>query len=381
MKKKTKIIIAIFALLFLIIGSIALTVAYTNSSLTPTKQFLAGEVCADGQEKCEVTPFIVDYGAYGKSTLIKLEEEGIIKNANIAYYYNRIFGGYSFCAGYFEIPHVISNRAISIDEIMSFLANPNNAHQGTTGLITFDEGDWIRSYAKTIGELTSVTENELLSYWNNEQAIREYMDDYPFITEEMFDPDVKYILEGYLFPDTYEFNEFTNCDEVTRTFLDRTLEIYNKYEEEFAESKYSIHEIFTLASMVQWESGTEEDSKLVAGVFLNRLENPDYEDIQILGSTVTACYAFDLTKEQCAVSGDNTEYTWRDHPYNTYTNKGLPPGPVCCPNEISLAGALYADQKDGYYYFIGDTCYGSGTIFAKTAAQHERNISKYISCN
>lgn len=381
MKKRTKILIAIFSVLFLIIGLVAFTVIYTNNSLTPTKAFLNGEICEDGIEKCEITPFVVDYGAYGKSTLVKLEEEGIIKNANIAYYYNRIFGGYSFCAGYFEIPHEISNRAISLDEIMAFLANPKNAHQGTTGFITFDEGDWIRNYAKIIADKTSVTEKELMSYWNNEEVIRGYMDEYPFLTEEMFNPDVKYLLEGYLFPDTYEFNEYTNCDEVTRTFLDRTLDIYEKYQEEFDNSKYSIHQIFTLASMVQWETGTVEENKYVAGVFLNRLENPDYEDIQILGSTVTACYAFDLTKEQCAIVGDNTDYTWRDHPYNTYTNMGLPPGPVCNPNEISIEGVLYADQSDGYYYFIGDTCYGSGTIFAKTARQHEYNISKYILCN
>ena len=202
------------------------------------------------------------------------------------------------------------------------------------------------------------------------------MSEYPFLTEEIFGENVRYYLEGYLFPDRYEFFEFTNPDEVTRRFLDRTLEIYEKYKEDFDNSTYSIHEIFTLASIVQWESGSLEDSMKIAGVFETRLNYPE-----VLGSTVTACYAAGLTKDECYEVGDTIEYTWRDNPYNTYTNLGLPPGPVCNPNEIAINAALHPDSSEGYFYFCANMCDG-GTVFAKTEAEHQYNIERYyLACS
>ena len=375
MKKKNKIIIAICIILLIIVGTIAGSIIYIRSCLKPTKAFLNGEVCGEIDAPCEVTAFIVDEGAFGKTTIEKLADTGIIKDADIVYYYNRLITGYSFPAGYFEIPHQIAEadgtlRDITLDEIMAFLADPQNAHQDTV-TITFDEGDFIRSYAYQLAQHTTVEEDELLAYWNDENVIRSYMPEYPFLTEEMFNSDVKYYLEGYLFPDTYDFFEFTNPDEITRKFLDRTLEIYEKYEDEFKASDFSIHEIFTLASIVQWESGDLEDSKLIAGVFVTRLNEPE-----ILGSTVTACYAFDLSKEECYDVGDTLDYTWSYDPYNTYTVQGLPPGPVCNPNEIAIEAALEPDSTEGYFYFCANMCEG-GTVFARTYAEHEYNIEHY----
>ncbi len=374
-KKKT-ILIIILSLLAVIVALIAGMIIYINLSLKPTDAFLRGKICQNGEEACEYTVFIVDEGAYGKSTLDKLQAQGIIRDADIVYYYNRIFTGYAFAAGYFELPHQVSDengnkRDITLDEILAFLADPKNAHQDTV-TITFDEGDFIREYAKQIGENTTVSAEEILNYWEDENVVRSYMNEYPFLTEEIFSDNVKYYLEGYLFPDTYEFFEFTNCDEITRKFFDRTLEIYNKHIDEFNASRFSIHEIFTLASIVQWETGDPEDSKLVAGVFVARLDYPE-----VLGSTVTACYAFDLTKDQCYHVGDQFTYTQEYHPYNTYTVQGLPPGPVCNPNEVALNAALNYDDSHGYFFFCANMCDG-GTVFARTAAEHQYNIDNYF---
>lgn len=379
MKKKNKkktIIIIILSLLAVIAALIAGMIIYINLSLKPTDAFLKGKICQNGEESCDVTVFIVDEGAYGKSTLDKLQAQGIIRDSDIVYYYNRVFTGYAFVAGYFELPHQITDengnqRDITLDEILAFLADPKNAHQDTV-TISFDEGDFIREYAKQIGDNTTVTAEEILNYWEDENVIRSYMNEYPFLTEEIFNDNVKYYLEGYLFPDTYEFFEFTNCDEITRKFFDRTLEIYNKHIDEFNASRFSIHEVFTLASIVQWETGDPEDSKLVAGVFVTRLDYPE-----VLGSTVTACYAFDLTKDQCYHVGDNFTYTQEYHPYNTYTVQGLPPGPVCNPNEVAINAALNYDDSHGYFYFCANMCDG-GTVFARTAAEHQYNIDNYF---
>jgi hypothetical protein len=133
-KKRSKLIIAIIIILLLIIGLVAGVVSYVSSSLKLTKEFLNGEICEDGNVPCETTAFIVDEGAYGKSTLEKLEEQGIIKDSDIVYYYNRIFDGYSFAAGYFELPHQMADpygnmHATTLDELLAFLADPKNAHR------------------------------------------------------------------------------------------------------------------------------------------------------------------------------------------------------------------------------------------------------------
>ncbi|MBQ1379182.1 MAG: hypothetical protein IIY76_04115, partial [Erysipelotrichaceae bacterium] len=109
-KNKNKILIAIFAVLFIIIALVVGISIYVKSCLKPTDAFLNGQVCEEGQDvPCDFTVFIVDEGAYGKSTLDKLQEKGIIKNSDIVYYYNRIFSGYSFAAGYFELPHTVDD--------------------------------------------------------------------------------------------------------------------------------------------------------------------------------------------------------------------------------------------------------------------------------
>ena len=374
MKKKSKILIAIFVVLFLIIGLIVGSIIYVKSSLKPTKQFLNGEICKE-DSPCETTAFVVDEGAYGKSTLVKLQEENIIKNADLAYYYNRLISGYSFVAGYFEIPHQVIDydgtvRDINLEEIMAFIADPKNAHQDTVTL-SFDEGGLITDYAKIIGDNTTVTEKEIFDYWNDESVIRSYMNEYPFLTEDIFKPDVRYYLEGYLFPDTYEFFEFTNCDEVTRRFLDRTMEVYTEYKNDFDKSPFTINEVFTLASIVQGETGNFNDAPLVAGVFVDRYNEPE-----VLASSVTSCYAWELNAEQCYSYGESTDYTWRDHPYNTYTNIGFPPGPVCAPSKVSIHAALNPDTTEGYFFFVADLCNG-GTAFARTEAEHQYNIDHY----
>lgn len=390
-KKKSKIIVAILIVLFLILGSVAGIIIYINNGLKLTPEFLDGEVCDNGNIPCDSTTFIVDEGSYGIDTLNKLEDENIIKNANIVNYYSKIFGGYSFYAGRYTLPHEIDGMPITLDQLLQYLSDASNTNQDTK-LVKLDEGDFARSFAYEIAQNLIIDEcdglsledsaQKIIDYWNNEDAVRGYMSDYPFLTEEMINSDAKILLEGYLFPDSYEFFEYTNLDQLTRKILDRTLNIYENHIDEFENSKLTTHQIFTLASIVQWESGDAEDSKMVAGAFLNRIDNPEFEGTGgRLQSTVTACYAFDLTKSECDSVGDSTQYTQQEDVYNTYTIYGFPPGPVCCPNEIAINAALNPNQEAGYYFFVANMCDG-GTAFAKTYAEHNRNIDKYyLACS
>ena len=390
MNKKTKKIVAIISILFLLIALIVFSIIYVFSNLNLTDEFLKGEICGN-ETPCETTTFVIENGSYDKETIYKLAEESIIKNPTITYYWNKLLGKYSFYAGKYELPHKISNRNITLDELFAYLSNPNNSNDDTV-TIQLDEGDIIRNFARkiaselTLTDIDSINDDDkalkILDYWNDNNVVEYLMDDYPFITEEIFNEDIKIILEGYLFPDTYEFYQTTTIDEVTRKILDRTLEIYENNIDKFNKSKLSVHQIFTLASIVQSETGDVEDSDLVAGTFLNRIENPEYEWTGgRLESTVTACYAFGLSKDECNKSGDNFEYTQRYDVYNTYLNEGFPPGPVCCPNEMAINAALNPNQEAGYYFFTANKCEG-GTAFAKTLDEHNYNIAKYtIPCS
>lgn len=330
-----------------------------------------------------IVSFSVDKGSTGKETIQKLKEENIIKNDTIVYYYARIFAKANFISGNFNIP-----GNLDIDGILNYLSNDSNVVLNTVR-ITLPEGLFAFEMADIISNSLLVSSDELMSLWNDEDYIRSIMSDYPFLTEEIFNPDIKVILEGYLFPSTYDFYVDASADEITRKILDTTLDVYMRYIDNFKnapifyhynEDEYiqeTIHEVFTLASILQWESGASSEMDLIASVFYNRLNEPE-----ILGSTVTACYSAGLDKQACAIVGDNFEYTQREdgYTYNTYTMEGLPIGPVLSPGLDAILAVLNPAESD-YFYFVGDTCEGTGTKFASTWSEHEYNIEKYVNCS
>ena len=384
-QKNNKLLSTIIIIVFLLLIIFVFVAFYINSSLKLNNDFVEGKIC-NSSTPCEFTMLTIEDGDTSINVFRSLEEKNIIKDSNIVYLYNKYFGHYDFYSGDYNMPHKIDGQNIDLDGLLDFLSNSANAEYNGVR-IKLDEGDFARTYARIFADNIVLDNNTsydsakkeylILNYWNDEDVIRSYMDDYPFLTEEIFNEDAKILLEGYLFPDTYDFYKYTTCDEITRKLLDRTLDIYNKYQDDFNNSNLSIHEIFTLASIVQWETGDPNDSLLVAGAFLNRIDNPEHEFTQgRLQSTVTACYAFDLNKSNCDKYGDSSEYTQSEHPYNTYTIEGFPPGPVCCPNEQAIYAALHPNQEAGYYFFVANMCDG-GTAFARTHDEHLENIEQY----
>ncbi|MPM70626.1 Endolytic murein transglycosylase [bioreactor metagenome] len=120
--------------------------------------------------------------------------------------------------------------------------------------------------------------------------------------------------------------------------------------------------------MTQFEAGNDTDNKIVSGIWFNRLESG-----MPLQSSVTVCYAlYDYEHwHSCEVNTD------LDSPYNTYKYSGIPIGPIDNPGESAIASVLYPTKTD-YYFFIADV-YGDGTIYyAKTYAEHQANINKYL---
>ena len=297
----------------------------------------------------------------------KKKQTTFIKNANVDYLYAKIKKmDLNFKAGTYEV-----NNGLSFEEVVKYLSDGTNAIQDTVTL-KFIEGYRAKDYADLISKNTNLSYEDIMAKWNDESYVRSLMSSYPFLTSDMFNSDVKCLLEGYLFPNTYEFFRDSSIEDITEKLLDATLKIYKENEEAFMASQYSVHELFTLASIVQRETGNTNDMPLVASVFFNRLATG-----MQLQSSVTVCYALDIGLNgdwtKCEVIQDSSD------PYNTYQIMGFPPGAICNPGKDALLAVLNPVDSD-YFFFIGDVCGNGGTIFAKTYGEQLANQKEYLSC-
>ncbi len=311
----------------------------------------------------EIT-FTVESGSSSKSVIHKLQEEGIIRDSTFGYLYAKNNHLTDIKAGDYTL-----DKSWTLNEILTKLNDASSAI-AYDATVTIVEGDWAKHIADKIAGVTSVTSDELIALWNNEDYLRSIMSDYPFLTEDIFNENIRIKLEGYLAPNTYNFFQETTAEEVTKKILDESLAIYQKYENEIKKSSLNIHELYTLASIVQYESGNIDDMKKIAEVFYNRMEIG-----MPLQSSVTVCYALDINKSDdwtaCEV---NPNY---DSLYNTYKYQGLPPGPIQNPGEDALDAVLNPDQNN-YLYFMADV-YGDGTVYyAETYEEHEANVNRYL---
>ena len=199
-------------------------------------------------------------------------------------------------------------------------------------------------------------------------AINNYPYEYTFMEKlnaVTLSPDRVYRLEGYLFPDTYEF--YTDSKEVA--IIDRMLQAFDLHMEKgmydrMDELGMNIDQIITLASIVQREGKIKQDLYSIAGVFHNRLAS---SDLKLLQSDATVQYCLPEHKEDLT-QGDLEV----NNPYNTYLYPGLPPSAIANPGMEAIQAALYP-EKHKYYYFVSDT--DGSTLFAATHAEHLKNVA------
>lgn len=307
----------------------------------------------------------IEAGTSTRDALKQLEDAGVIRDSSIAYFYARQNHLTDMKAGTYNL-----DGSWDLKTILETLNNPTAAIVDQV-TVTIVEGDWAKDVANKIGKATNVSSDDLIAKWNDQDYVRSLMADYPFLTEDVFNSDTRCLLEGYLFPNTYNFYPTTDADTITRTLLNGQLTVYNELKDAMAASSLSLHQIYTLASIVQYEANTPEDMAKVAQVFYNRLA----VDMP-LQSSVTVCYAIDLNRDTdswkaCEINSDF------DSPYNTYLHTGLPPGPILNPGRDALNAVLHPDTSmDGYYYFMADVTTGK-IYYAKTLEEHNANVAKY----
>ena len=209
-----------------------------------------------------------------------------------------------------------------------------------------------------------------IRYTNNKKFIDKKIAEYWFLTDSIKNSKIYYPLEGYLFPDTYAFlNKDVSCEEIVDTMLREMGKKLDLYKEQINNSEYNIHELITLASIVELEGASADDRAGVAGVFYNRLK-----DGWVLGSDVTTYYYLKIDDFKQSLNGNKNLYTC-DNAYNTRCTSfvGLPVGPISNPG-ISSIEATINYKKHNYYYFVADC--NKKTYLNKDATGHYNTIQK-----
>lgn len=173
-------------------------------------------------------------------------------------------------------------------------------------------------------------------------------------------------LEGYLYPDTYEFYVGQSASSVIRKLLENS---ENKWTKEYsAQAKkmgMSMDEVLTMASIIQKEAGDAEQMPIIASVFYNRLKSSSFRCLQ---SDATTVYVAKFIKPNVSV-GEADTYAQK---YDTYKCIGLPAGPICCPGNDAIKAVLWPSETD-YYFFGHDS---SGKMYA-AKTESERNKLMY----
>ena len=174
-------------------------------------------------------------------------------------------------------------------------------------------------------------------------------------------------LEGFLFPATYEFPRHMTGKDMTGTMVKKFRQEWATLLSSDAPAHRSVHDVVTLASLVERETPRPEERPHVAGVFENRLRIG-----QPLQCDPTVAYALTLAGTYSGkLGGGDLHFA---SPYNTYQNKGLPPGPIANPGEAALRAALDPPPTDDLY-FVANT--EGGHFFSKTLQEHNRNVARY----
>lgn len=260
------------------------------------------------------------------------------------------------------------NQTMNLEEIMEILKKGNNYNPDTIR-ITFKEGLNAREIARVISTSTNNDYEDVIRLLEDKTFAKKMINEYWFLTDDILNSKIYYPLEGYLFPDTYEFlNKDVKTEQIIRTLLNEFGNKIEPYKEKIEQSRFNLNEIITLASIAELESLPGSDRKLVVGVFVNRIDN----NIS-LGSDMTAYYAYKLDDISKGLS--TSEFQNCDNPYNTRCNskQGLPVGSISNPGIDSIIGAIEYENK-GYLYFVAD-CKGK-TYFQSSYSEFESTIKK-----
>ncbi|WP_429309488.1 endolytic transglycosylase MltG [Paenibacillus mucilaginosus] len=291
----------------------------------------------------------------------ELEAKGLIRDSRIFSLYLRYKGeGDRFQAGEYEW-----TPGVTADEIIASLNSGGTVKEAGLRL-TVPEGFTLLQIAQKLEEQEGMKAADLLAAADSYQPSEGTED---LLALPAPDAKLRHRLEGYLFPETYEWKKDAKPQEIVDTMvreLGRRLEALPKgWQDVMKERGLTFHEVLTIASLIEREVVVDEERKIVSGVIQNRLK--EGMPLQI---DATVQYLLDKPKER--LLHKDLEVV---SPYNTYLNKGLPPGPIASPSLASIEAALYPETTT-YLFYVTKKDGTMGHLFAETFEQHKKNIAE-----
>ena len=308
-----------------------------------------------------------------------LESAGVIESGKVFNYYTKFKNISNLKSGYYNL-----QPSMTMDEIIEALQKKGSdkPQEPSLGTVLVKEGYTIEQIAKAVEVNSSAKKGKHSSTGLKAKDFLKLMKDDVFLTKMKAkyptllanlpkDTDAKYVLEGYLFPATYNIHDDTTVESLAEEMLS-TMDTYlSPYYATISSSDHNVNEILTLASLVEKEGATDDDRKNIASVFYNRLDS----DIA-LQSNIAVLYALGKLGQETTLKEDATIDTNIDSLYNDYVHKGLMPGPVDSPS-LSAIEAVINPSSTKYMYFVADVSTGN-VYFAESYEEHQHNVETYI---
>ena len=344
----TRIIIGL--IVFILLVSIGCILWYSVSISRVSKN----------EEEVKVT---IEMGSSTSDIANTLKENNLIKNETAFKLYVKLNKVTDFQAGTYYLKQNMNLKEITEILKTGIMHDPNQIS------LTYLEGKHVRWLGEKIEEETNNSKEDVIKVLQNEEYIDTLIEKYWFLTDEIKNEDIYYSLEGYLFPDTYAIeNKDAKVEDIFEKMLDRMEEILDEYKDEIENSEYSVHEILTIASIIEMESMSDEGRKDVSSVIYNRLNSQ-----MAIQSDVTTYYAVQVDM------GERDLYQRELDEYNPYNTRGpnmegkLPIGPISSVSKNSIEAALKPSNTD-YLFFVADK--NGKLYFTKTVSEHNSIVSQ-----
>lgn len=328
---------------------------YINKGLNP--------IDAESEEVIEVE---IPSGSTRRDIANILEKNELINSSFIFDFYARFSEDNHFQAGTY-----LMSPSMSVKEIAKYL------NEGGTPImdqpvfsLTIPEGFNIEEIAQRIEENTDFSHDAFMELVQDADFIEQMAEKYPdLLTDALAAEDTRYVLEGYLFPATYDIFENTKLEDTVEQMISRMNQVIQPYLESISEMNLNIHEILTLASYIEKEGVSEEDRLLISGVFYNRLEEG-----MPLQTDPSVSYALGEHRESTTYKDLEV-----DSPYNTYKYSGIGAGPIGSPSEGAIDASVHPAETD-YMYFLADIHTGN-IYYAEDYEEHLRLKEEHIGNN
>ena len=327
-----------------------------------TWNYIKGETQPVDTAQTELVSFEIEQGASVKDVSKALEKEGIIRNSKLFNFYLKFKNVSGFKSGLYHV-----SKSMTLDEIIAELSGQGKDKDQNATKVLIREGEQLTEIAKEVEKSTKYSAEDFMAKVQDEDFLRYLVQKFPkLLTQSYNGYQVKYVLEGYLFPATYDMNDSKTLQMLITEMVAKTDEVMSKYYDKILASDYTLQEIMALASLIEKEGTKLEDRKKISSVFHNRIK----ENMK-LQTDVSVQYALGEHKEALSLSDLEV-----DSPYNLYQNYGVGPGPYNSPSEDAIVAAMEPAETD-YLYFLADIK-TKEIYYAKTYEEHLELKAKYI---